>query len=95
MRKTIMNWYHKRTLGDVLDEAANKFGNRNALIFNDASWTYKEFNKETDRVAKSLIATGVTNGEHVAVWMTNRPEWLFLMLIMHLRPLALWHCSSV
>ena len=74
-----MNWYHKRTLGEVLEEAANKFGNRNALIFNDASWTYEEFNRETDKVAKSLLAIGVANGEHVAVWMTNRPEWLFLM----------------
>ena len=62
-----MNWYHKRTLGDVLEEAANKFGNRNALIFNDASWTYEEFNRETDKVAKSLLAIGVANGEHVAV----------------------------
>ena len=74
-----MNWYHKRTLGEVLEEAANKFGNRNALIFNDERWTYEDFNRETDKVAKSLLAIGVTNGEHVAVWMTNRPEWLFLM----------------
>ena len=74
-----MNWYRKRTLGDVLQEATDKFGDRNALIFNDTRWTYEEFNRETDRVAKSLMATGVANGEHVAVWMTNRPEWLFLM----------------
>ena len=40
-----MNWYHKRTLGKVLEEAANKFGNRNALIFNDERWTYEDFNR--------------------------------------------------
>ena len=34
---------------------------------------------ETDRVAKALIALGVAPGDRVAVWMTNRPEWLFLM----------------
>ena len=74
-----MNWYRKRTLGNILQEAADKFGDRDALIFNGNRWTYKDFNYEVDRIAKSLLAIGVKNGEHVAIWMTNRPEWLFLM----------------
>ena len=30
-------------------------------------------------MAKGLLALGVASGDHVGVWMTNRPEWLHLM----------------
>jgi fatty-acyl-CoA synthase len=74
-----MGWYRKRTLGGILQEAAKRWGEREAFSFNGERWTYTEFNDETNRVAKALIALGVQPGEHVALWMTNRPEWLFLM----------------
>ena len=74
-----MDWYKKITLGDVLENAAEVFKDREALIFEGKRWTYEELNNETNRVAKGLIALGVTPGERIAVWMTNRPEWLFLM----------------
>jgi len=74
-----MSWYRKRTLGGILDEAAQRWGEREAFSFGERRWTYAEFNAETNRVAKALIASGVQPREHVALWMTNRPEWLFLM----------------
>jgi len=74
-----MDWYRKRTLGGILEEAAARWPQREAFSFNDRRWTYAEFNAETDRVAKALMASGVEPGEHIALWMTNRPEWLFLM----------------
>ncbi|MEQ8231838.1 MAG: AMP-binding protein [Gammaproteobacteria bacterium] len=74
-----MDWYRKRTLGALLSEAAARHGAREALVFEDRRWTYAELEAETDRVAKALIALGVEPGERVALWMTNRPEWLFLM----------------
>ena len=30
-------------------------------------------------MARGLVGIGVEPGEHVGIWMTNRPEWLFLM----------------
>ncbi|MEM7255613.1 MAG: AMP-binding protein [Pseudomonadota bacterium] len=74
-----MDWYRKRTLGDVLDEAARRWPNRDAFVFEDRVWTYAEWLEETNRVAKALIASGVRDGDRVALWLTNRPEWLFLM----------------
>ena len=64
----------RRTLGAVLDEAAARWGAREALVFESRRWTYAELNAETDRVARSLMALGVEPGENVALWMTNRPE---------------------
>ncbi|MEX2222448.1 MAG: AMP-binding protein [Candidatus Rokuibacteriota bacterium] len=74
-----MEWYRKRTLGGILDEAAQRWGQREALVFGSRRWTYAELNAETDRVARALMALGVEPGENVALWMTNRPEWLFVM----------------
>jgi fatty-acyl-CoA synthase len=74
-----MDWYRKRTLGGVLDEAARRWAQREALVFESQRWTYGELNAETDRVARALMALGVGPGENVALWMTNRPEWIFVM----------------
>ncbi len=74
-----MEWYRKRTLGSLLDDAARRYGNLEALVYNEQRWTFSEWKVATDRVAKGLIALGVKPGERVALWMTNRPEWLFLM----------------
>ncbi|MBI2802167.1 MAG: AMP-binding protein [Gammaproteobacteria bacterium] len=74
-----MEWYRKRTLGQLVDEAALRWGNREALVFGDRRWTWAEFKRETDAVAKGLMALGVEPEERVALWMTNRPEWLWLM----------------
>ena len=77
--KQSTDWYPKRTLGSLLDDAAAKWGPREALLYDGQSWTFRDWQAETDRLAKSLIAYGVEPGERVAVWMVNRPEWLFLM----------------
>ena len=74
-----MDWYRKRTLGGILEEAAQRWPAREAFSYGDRRWTYAAFNAETNRVAKALMASGVQPEEHVALWMTNRPEWLFLM----------------
>jgi fatty-acyl-CoA synthase len=34
---------------------------------------------EVNCVAKGLMALGVVPGERVALWMTNRPEWIFAL----------------
>jgi fatty-acyl-CoA synthase len=71
--------HRKRTLGGVLDEAAERWGPREALVFGSRRWTFAELNAETDRVARALLALGVESGENIALWMTNRPEWVFVM----------------
>ncbi|MGH1488092.1 MAG: class I adenylate-forming enzyme family protein [Acidimicrobiales bacterium] len=66
-------------LGDLPDRAASRWGHRPALVFNGSEETYAEFSASVDRVAKGLMAIGIESGDHVAVWMTNRPAWLHLM----------------
>ncbi len=66
-------------LGDLPDEGARRWGKREAFYFEGRRWSFAEFATEVDRCAKGLIGLGVEPGERVAVWMTNLPEWLFLM----------------
>jgi fatty-acyl-CoA synthase len=72
-------WFEKRTIGILPADAAQRWGTREALVFKDRRWTWIEFSAEVDRAAKALIALGVEPGEKVALWMNNKPEWLFLM----------------
>ena len=72
-------WFEKLKFGDLPALTRERYGDREALCFQDRRWSYAEFDIEVDRVARGLIAIGVAPGEHVALWMVNRPEWLFLM----------------
>ena len=45
----------------------------------DLVWTYKDFDRRTDDMAKGLLSIGVRKGDHVGVWARNVPEWLTLM----------------
>jgi fatty-acyl-CoA synthase len=66
-------------LGDLPTVAGTRWGAREALSFEGERWSFAEFSRDVDRCAKGLIAIGVAPGERVAVWMVNRPEWLFLI----------------
>lgn len=73
-----VEWFKKRRLGDVIEVASQNWGDRTAVIFRESSWNYRQLHAEVNRVAKALIAAGVQPGDHVAVWMVNRPEWVLL-----------------
>ena len=66
-------------MGDVPGRAAYLWKDNLALVFKGDRWTHGEFAADVEKVARGLIALGVERGDHVAVWMTNRPEWLHLM----------------
>ncbi len=63
----------------MVNGAARLWPARPAMIFEDRRWTWVELAAEVDRVAKGLMAAGVASGDHLAIWMTNRPEWVFTM----------------
>ena len=72
------DWFDKQTLGDLLNQAADRFGPREALMYEGQRWTFNEFRDEVDRVARALINLGIQPGDKVSIWMPNRSEWLFL-----------------
>ena len=52
-------WIEKLTFGDLIDRAAERWREREALWFEGRRWTFAEQRDEVDRAAKALIAAGV------------------------------------
>ena len=59
----------------LLESAAERFGNRVAIRFEDHELTYREFNRQADGFAHLLAERGVAAGQRVAVMASNRPEF--------------------
>ncbi len=65
-----------RTLGDLADHVARRFGGKQAIASERGGVSYAELGREADRVAAALLAAGVTKGVRVGLLMPNWPEWL-------------------
>jgi fatty-acyl-CoA synthase len=75
-------WYPKKTFGSLAETMADRFGEREALVFADERYTFADVLRRVDEVAKGLMSVGVEAGDHVALWMMNRPEWIFTMFAL-------------
>ena len=75
-------WVDGLTIGQVLRASAEKYPENDALVFPRLCWrmNYAELDTEVDRIARGLIALGISKGEHIAVWATNCPQWVLLQL---------------
>lgn len=69
---------HDKTLGQWLEHWAETTPDKEYIVYSDRDlrFTWGEFNKRVDNMAKGLMAIGVTHGTHVGVWATNVPDWL-------------------
>jgi len=65
------------TFPQVLDRMVDEFPDQYAFKYTtlDYTRTYSEFRDDVDRFARALIALGVKQGDHVAIWATNVPQW--------------------
>jgi fatty-acyl-CoA synthase len=68
------------TVGGLLETIARRFPDNDALVYPDRGlrYSYREFDRLCDRVAKGLLKLGIKKGDHVAIWATNVPEWVVL-----------------
>jgi fatty-acyl-CoA synthase len=64
-----------RTLGQILDETAARFPDREAVVFRGERVTYRELQRRADDFARGLLAFGLRPRDHVVLWMPNCVEW--------------------
>ena len=66
------------TVGEIVKEQAELHPNQEAYVYPEHGIrkTYKEFDEETDLLAKAFIGMGIKKGDNVAIWSDNKREWL-------------------
>src|SRR6266699_1316430 len=72
-------WFEKVTIGHLLDRLVQRFGAREALTFAGQRWSFQQLQADSDRAARGLMQCGIQPGDKVALWLTNRPEWLHIL----------------
>ncbi|MFI0719394.1 AMP-binding protein [Streptomyces sp. NPDC021224] len=67
-------------MGRNLDRAIAAHPDREALVDvpSGRRWTYAEFGRAVDEVARGLAGRGVRKGDRVGIWAVNCPEWVLV-----------------
>ena len=70
-----------RTVDGVLKAAAAEVPDRPALVvpFQSVRFTFAEFDREVERVARGMLACGLEPGERIGIWAPNCAEWIMTM----------------
>ena len=63
------------TLGQMVDRSAERFPDREAVVFKGERVTYAELKRRADDFARGLLGLGLGPGDHVVLWMPNCVEW--------------------
>lgn len=73
-------WVDGLTIGQALARTVNRFAEREAVVFPRLAYrrTWQQFGDDVELAARGLLALGIGQGEHVAIWATNVPEWIVL-----------------
>jgi len=68
------------TIGENLDRAIERFGDRDALVVRhqDVRLSYAELGAHVDRVARALVAAGLQPGDRMGIWAPNCVEWVLI-----------------
>jgi len=75
-------------LGFLLEISAQRYPNREALVFKDKRISYSELNNIVSQKANALLELGVNKGDHVGTLFTARTEIIELIF-------ALWRIGAI
>jgi fatty-acyl-CoA synthase len=69
-----------RVFPNVIEELAERFGDRTALISDRESFSYRTLLERSNRYSRWALAQGLQRGEAVCLLMPNRPEYMAIWL---------------
>jgi fatty-acyl-CoA synthase len=69
-------WIEGTTVGHLLDRAAERSPDRDAVVFPDTRTTYGGLSRSTDAMARSFAGLGIERGDKVGILMPNRLEFV-------------------
>ena len=68
--------WQPRTLDQMFDDLVAQYPDRPYVITDQRSWTYREIQVWSERIAAGLVAAGVQPGDHVGLLLANYPEFV-------------------
>ncbi len=73
--------HSEKTIGQYFRDQAEIDPDHEFVVYpdRDLRWTYGDFDKRTDDMARGLLAIGMKPGDHLGVWARNIPDWLTFM----------------
>lgn len=87
LQKPWLKLYHPRigehvsveydSLFDLLNQAAEKFGDKPALTFFGRTWSYLETKMISEWFAASLYRSGFKKGDRLSIMLPNSPHYIF------------------
>lgn len=75
-----MNPFLDNTYAQSLALLAERFGQRDALVFRGRRWSFAAARREIDKASARLLTLGLQKQDKVALWMPNRPEFVWCWL---------------
>ena len=71
------------TIARLVRTAAERHGNRPAIVDGDEELSFARLASEVKRAARSLMAAGIARGDRVALWAPNGWRWIVAALAVH------------
>jgi fatty-acyl-CoA synthase len=68
------------TYAKSIAEIVRRYGDREALVFRDHRYTFRDLQNEADLMSARFAALGLKRGDHVSILLPNRPEFLWCWL---------------
>lgn len=69
--------YPKFTLGDLLYESAEKYPNLPCIKYGTQSYSFRQVDQISDRLANGLLAVGFGKGDRIGLLLPNIPQFIF------------------
>lgn len=66
----------KITIGEILSRNAQMVPDKEAVVFGQQSYTYRELNEAVDALAASIYGLGIRKGDRIALDLPNWPEFI-------------------
>ena len=65
-----------QTLGELLPEAARRYGDKTALIIDGRSFSFNALEAQSNAFANGLVAAGIAPGDTVTLYGPNSWQWM-------------------
>src|SRR2546430_16724083 len=68
--------YPSHPYAEMLRRTAERYPEQEAILFKNVNLTYRELDALANAFANALLDLGISKGQRVCLFMTNRPEYL-------------------